>query len=353
MTMKPTLIASLFVVTVAAAASAGQAPVVPAVPAVPPAPVAPPPPPPQLFIEPLHFPEVHWNLDHINFEEITTHALAQAEKAITYVGGGKGEPFQFQAFGQIQNQYSQARNFIERNQYDRALEPLDKIITAKGERADAAMYWKAYSLMKLGRRDEALSTLGQLQKLHPDSRWLGEARSLEVEVKQAAGQPVGADGADDEVKLLALQGILRTDPEAAFPVVEKMLAGGSSVRVKERALFVLSQNRNDRARTIIAIVARGGSNPDLQLTAIRYLGTANTPDAVASLIAVYKADSSIDVRKAVITSLVSSQRTAGAIAGLVALARAERNAELKTLIVRHLSSSSAPEARQYMLELLK
>ena len=66
-----------------------------------------------------------------------------------------------------------------------------RVINAKGERADAAMYWKAYSLMKLARRDEALSTLGQLTKQFPDSPWLSDARALEVEVKQAAGQSVG------------------------------------------------------------------------------------------------------------------------------------------------------------------
>jgi hypothetical protein len=283
---------------------------------------------------------------------LTALAMEQAEKAITVTNAVKGEQYQFYTTSSGEGAYSQARGYIDRSQYDRALAPLDRLISEKGDRADAAMYWKAYSLMKLARRDEALSTLGQMQKQFPESRWLRDARALEVEVKQAAGQPVGADAADDDVKLLALQGIMRTDPDAAFPVVEKMLAGGSSVRVKERALFVLSQSRNERALGIIGNVARAGSNPDLQRTAIRHLGQSSSPDAVTTLTAVYKADTAIDTRKAVVSALASSRNTA-ATSALVTLARAERNPELRTLLVRHLSNSSTPEAKQLMLELLK
>jgi predicted Zn-dependent protease len=287
-------------------------------------------------------------------EQIVSLAMANAQqKANVVIAPGTGQPFQFYPQGGSPDQwYSQARSFIDRDQYDRAMDPLDRVIGAKGERADAAMYWKAYSQLKLARRDEALSTLGQLQKQYPGSKWLGDARALEVEIKQAAGQPVSADALNDDLKLLALQGILRTDPEAAFPVVEKMLMGGSSVRVKERALFVLSQNRSERAQQIIGNVARGTSNPDLQLTAIRTLGISNSPEAINTLTAVYRGDSSVDVKRGVISALASSRNTA-ATSALVTLARAERNPELKTLMVRHLSNSSNAEAKGLMLELLK
>ena len=304
---------------------------------------------PLVTVPPVSIPDMK------GLEGIVSLAMANAqEKANVVIGGGKGQPFpQFYTQGGSPDQwYSQARSFIERDQYDRAMDPLDKVISAKSERADAAMYWKAYSQLKLARRDEALSTLGQLQKQFPSSKWLGEARALEVEIKQAAGQPVSADAMNDDLKLLALQGILRTDPEAAFPVVEKMLMGGASVRVKERALFVLSQNRSERAQQIIGNVARSTSNPDLQMTAIRTLGMSNTPDAINSLAAIYRGDSSVDAKKAIINALASS-RNAAATSALVTLARAERNPELKTQMVRHLSNSNSPEAKQYMLELLK
>ena len=37
---------------------------------------------------------------------------------------------------------------IERNQYDRAIDVLDRVITANGSQAPGAMYWKAYSLAR-------------------------------------------------------------------------------------------------------------------------------------------------------------------------------------------------------------
>ena len=287
-------------------------------------------------------------------EEIVSLAMANAqEKANVVIGPGTGQPFQIYTKGGSPDQwYSQARQFIERDQYDRAMDPLERVISAKGDRSDAAMYWKAYSQLKLARRDEALATLSQLQKQYPASKWLGEARALEVEIKQAAGQPVAADAMNDDLKLLALQGILRTDPDAGFPAVEKMLMGGASLRVKERALFLLSQNRSERAQQIIGNVARSTSNPDLQMTAIRTLSMANSPDVVNTLTAIYRGDSSVDTKKQIIATLASS-RNAAATTALVTLARAERNPDLKTQMVRHLSNSNNPEAKQYILELLK
>jgi tetratricopeptide (TPR) repeat protein len=259
--------------------------------------------------------------------------------------------YSYQEANQVDSWYQQARGRIDSDQYDRALEPLEKVISAKGARADAAMYWKAYSLMKLSRRDEALSTLGQLTKQFPDSGWVRDARALEVEVKQASGQNVSPDAVDDDTKLLALQGIMRTDPEAAFPAVEKMLAGGGSVKIKERALFVLSQSRNDRALGIIANVARTNANPDLQQRAVRYLAQSNSPEAVNTLTTVYRGNSPVETKKLIISSLASSRNQA-ATPALISLARAERNAELKTTMVRYLSNSNAAEAKAYMLELL-
>ena len=300
---------------------------------------------PRIELPHIEIPEVHVDFDAIR------ESVAEAQLAVM-----AAQPFNFNyqeghERGQIESQYSQARQRIDSNQYDRALEPLDRVITAKGERADAAMYWKAYSLMKLARRDEALSTLGQLTKQFPDSPWVRDARALEVEVKQATGQNAATDGVDDEIKLLALNGLMRTDPDAALTAVEKMLAGGSNVRLKDRALFVLSQSRSDKAVGIISNVARSNTNPDLQQRAIRYLGQSNNADVMKTLSAVYSGSNSMDVKKAVISALASS-RNPGATTTLVGMARAERNPELKTSIVRHLSNSNSPEAKALMSEIL-
>jgi tetratricopeptide (TPR) repeat protein len=314
--------------------------------------------------------------------------------------------------GSPEGLYDQARGYIDRDQYERALESLNRLIAMKGDRADAAMYWKAYSLSKLARNAEALTTLAEMRKQFPNSSWIREVGFLELEIRQASGQAVGAEAqVSEDMKLLALQGIMRSDPESAIPIVEKTLAGNSSVRVKERALFVLSQSRVPRAREVITGVAKGASNPDLKVAAIRYmgrtsgpevlqaleeiyrstsdvevkravlqalytaratdrlgsiarnekdadlrrtavrqLGSSNTPEGAEALRAIYVADSNAESRRAVIDALSASR--AGAPA-LVALARAEKDPTMKTEIVRRLSNMRAPEAREYMLELLK
>ena len=51
--------------------------------------------------------------------------------------------------------YDRARDLIEQGKFDRAIGDLERVIELKGGRTDAALYWKAYSLGKLGRRADA------------------------------------------------------------------------------------------------------------------------------------------------------------------------------------------------------
>ena len=231
--------------------------------------------------------------------------------------------------------YDQARSFIERDQYDRALPILDRVIQSKGNRVDAAMYWKAYSLSKLARRPEALTVLADLQKEFPNGPWLRDARSLEVEIRQASGQSVSADMADDDVKVLALRGVMQSDPEAAVQVIERMLQGNSSVKVKDRALFVLSQNRSPRARDIIAGVAMNASNPELRLSAVRYLGMRQDSESLKLLADLYSSQSDIDVRRAILRSFGA----ANARDRLVTVARTEKTPELRIVAVQQLGGA--------------
>src|SRR6476620_4769502 len=194
--------------------------------------------------------------------------------------------------------YDRARDLIEQGKFDRAVADLDRLIALKSNRTDAAVSWKAYSLSKLGQRADALTQLGDLIKQFSDSRWLRDARALEVEVRQASGQAVSPASQDDEeLKLMALRGIMQSDPEQALPVIEKMLTGTNSPKVKDRALFVLSQSHSARAREIIAGVARGNANPDLQLRAIRYIGIMGGTDNRQILSDVYRSSTDVAVKR--------------------------------------------------------
>jgi tetratricopeptide (TPR) repeat protein len=205
--------------------------------------------------------------------------------------------------------YDRGTSYLDSGRYDRALEAFDKVIAKNGKKADGAMYWKAYTLNRLGKRDESIRTIEELQKKFPSSRWSNDAKALLIDVRQASGQPVSPDKAgDEELKLIALNGLMMRDPDRAIPMVEQLLAGSASPKLKERGLFVLAQSASPRAKTLLADVAKGKGNPDLQLKALDYLGAFGSGPDVPLLVDVYKTTSDVDVKKRVIRSLAMTGR---------------------------------------------
>jgi tetratricopeptide (TPR) repeat protein len=206
-------------------------------------------------------------------------------------------------------EYSRGTSYLDQGRYDQAVQAFDKVIAANDKRADGAMYWKGYALNRLGRGSEALATLDELLKKFPTSRWANDAKALQVEVKQASGRPVNpSQQGDDELKLIALNGLMSRDPERGIPMVEQILAGSASPRMKERALFVLAQSGSPKAKTILTDIAKGKGNPDLQMKALDYLGAFGGGPDVPLLVDIYKSSPDIDVKKRVIRSLGSAGR---------------------------------------------
>jgi tetratricopeptide (TPR) repeat protein len=256
--------------------------------------------------------------------------------------------------------YQEGREAIEEGRFDRAVDRFNQLIDMKTNRTDGALYWKAYSLAKLGQRDGALTTLADLQKRFADSRWSRDAKSLEVEVRQASGQRVSPESQnDEELKLLALRGIMQSDPEQALPVIEKMLTGANSPKVKDRALFVLSQSHSARAREIIAGVAKGNANPDLQLRAIRYIGIMGGQDSRQILADVYKGTTDPAIKRSILRSFMTS----GDKDRLFTAAKSETDASVRAEAVRQLgvmhasnelsqlySTETAPEIKKSIIQ---
>jgi tetratricopeptide (TPR) repeat protein len=216
-----------------------------------------------------------------------------------------GAPGEFDADDRSDDLYNEGREAIEEGKYERALDRFGRLIDLKTNRTDAALYWKAYSLAKLGRRADALGALADLQQQFKNSGWLREARALDVEVRQASGQTIAPEGqVDDDTRLMALRGLMQNDPERALPIIEQMLAGANSPKVKDRALFVLSQSNSAKAREIIGNIAKGGANPDLQLRAIKYLGMMGGSDNRQTLADVYRSSADPAVKREIIRSFM-------------------------------------------------
>ncbi len=188
----------------------------------------------------------------------------------------------------LQELYDDGREDLDEDRYDRAAAKFKQLAEMNGPQADAALYWKAYAENRLGKRDTALTTIADLKRRFPQSRWQKDASALEIEVKQSTGQPVKpADQSDEELKMLAIQGLMNSDSERAMPLLEKVINGAGSPREKSKALFVLAQSGSPQAREILGKIARGQSNPELQRKAVEYLGLFGGAQARQTLADVY------------------------------------------------------------------
>jgi len=243
-----------------------------------------------------------------------------------------------------QELYDNAVEALDEARWEKAAVKFDQVGKGGGPRADAALYWKAYAYNKLGRRDDALATLGELGRTYPQSRWLKDAKALEVEVRQSTGQPVRPESeTDEDLKIIAINGLQQTDPERAVPLLEKVLQGSGSPKLKQRALFVLAQAGSLQAREAMARIARGQSNPDLQRKAVEYLGLFGGKESRQVLADIYAGSSDVDVKRAILRSFM----VVGDRERLLAAARGEKVVELRREAIRQLGVLGAqPELWQ-------
>jgi tetratricopeptide (TPR) repeat protein len=243
--------------------------------------------------------------------------------------------------GEDDSYYERGQRDLERNRWDDAVSKFGEVVARGGPRADGALYWKAYALNRLGRRDDALAAIGELRKSYAGSRWLDDARALEIEVKQASGKTVNPESADDEeLKLMALNSFMNSDPDRALPLLEKLLHSSQSPKIKERALFVLTQSGSPQARHLVVQMAKGGSNPDLQMAAVHYLGVMGAHQELGD---VYAATNDAEVKRAVLHGLM----VAGAKEQLLAAAKSEKSADLRQQAIHWLGTMGAePELWQ-------
>lgn len=237
--------------------------------------------------------------------------------------------------------YTSAMRALGRRQYEDAITRFDRVIVQKGERADAAMHWKAFAQFRLGQADAALESISALRRDYPESRYLADAKVLEADARARQGQPVNVATIDnDDIKILAIQGLQRSDPDAAVPLLEDVLTAANSLRVKQQALYVMALSAQDRAHQVLMNYAQGQGNPDLQLQAISYVATRrNAQTTGADLRAIYESTEEEAVRLAIIRAY----RSAGDKGALTLIAADSASPlVLRSRAVSNLSNLAAP-----------
>jgi len=254
--------------------------------------------------------------------------------------------------------YRAAQRDLDSGHWVQAVEKFGQVAQKGGSEADAALYWKAYAENKAGRSQQALASLRQLAGSHPKSEWLDDGKALEAEIRGDTGN--GTMSEDEELKLYALNGLLGSEPARALPLLQKFLQGNHSPRLKEQALFVVSQSDSPEARKILLDVARGSAHPELQLKAVEYLGIAGGDDNVKQLDELYRSSNRPEVKRSILHAyLVADQpdkllaiardaKDPGRLEAIDVLGAMSAEKELRQLY----RSESSPDLRKKVLQSL-
>lgn len=281
-----------------------------------------------------------------------------------------------------ESSYTAGTHAMNEHRWADAVASFDRVVDQKGKKADAALYWKAYSLNKLGNGPLALATCYQLRSHYSTSQWNKDCSAMTIDLRAEGrlpslppmppmppampGRPAGPNlnfnfdfdsdgggsegrGSDADLKILALNSLLNRDPAQAIPMLRGILSGDQPPGVKKHAIFVLAQSKSPEAQAMLHDIVMGKLSPDLQRQAIQMTAIFQGKRANDGLAEVYRTTSDPQIKKAIISAFFISQDAPR----MVELARSEKDLDRKRSIVSQLALMPDKAATDYMMELLK
>jgi HEAT repeat protein len=244
--------------------------------------------------------------------------------------------------------YWQGQAALKQSDWSTALQrfqELEKLLRKNEPKSvDAALYWEAYALVQAKRTTEAKGVIERLRREFPESRWSREAETLLAQTRPPAKGDAGL--ADDELADIALQALVDAPPERALPVLKKVLASQRSIKVKKRALFVLSQLETDEAMKVVLETAKTSREPELRREAINMLGVSGADSAVEGLVDIYTTSTSAEEKGRVIEAwLVADRKDL-----VLKTARTEADPRLRRKAIEALGSMEAADELAQLFE---
>src|SRR3954470_10129904 len=94
--------------------------------------------------------------------------------------------------------YAEGTRAINEGRWSDAAELFTRAASQRGDRAEGALYWKAYAENKEGQSARALETCAQFHRTYPNSRWSNECGALEIEIRGKSGHPMQPQAEQDE-----------------------------------------------------------------------------------------------------------------------------------------------------------
>ncbi|HEY4304317.1 MAG TPA: HEAT repeat domain-containing protein [Gemmatimonadaceae bacterium] len=220
--------------------------------------------------------------------------------------------------------------------------------------ASDALYWRAWSLQKLGaeRRnqrdlDDAMDSITRLEHDYPKAATLGDARVLRSTIRSTqaslgdsrAARDIAGDAKsvaqqgscsassdDDEIRMAVLDGVMQMNAGDAIPLLQSVLKQREACRVelRKKAVFILSQKRAPEVASILLDVARSDPSVDVRGDAIQWLGQMHSDAAISALDSVLFQGQELEVRKKAAFALSQLDKSDRARASLQRAAQDEK-----------------------------
>ncbi len=291
--------------------------------------------------------------------------------------------------------FREGRDLIEDEEWEAAEKHFKEFIAEnpRHKNVDAAMYWLAFALKKQGRLRDADRTLERLINTHTKSEWKDDAQAMRIEIAPQLGNQTtinqaldkGQASGDEEMKMIALQSLIYSNPERAVPMLEEILKPESkaSRNLKQTAISLLGQS-GARGTNLLLEVARHHRDNDLRRSAMVWLGMSGddrafeflrevitqgtdkelldsavvavaqsrNPKARALLSEVVRSNVSLEMRKTAIMQLALFGGDS-AFDELSALYNSESNVELKKQILTAFSMSGGARAKAKIEEIVR
>jgi HEAT repeat protein len=244
------------------------------------------------------------------------------------------------------NLFREARELIENENWKQAEKKFQTFIRdyPKHENVDAAMYWRAFSLKKLGQLREADEAAQKLIESNPNSRWTEDARALRAEVAPGLGNTEVInqgleDDNDNDTKQIALQSLFQSSPQRGTEVaIELLKSPKTGKQLKRTAVSMIGIYGGPSGRAALLDIARNRNNEELQKTAVFWLGQGNDEDSVKTLIDLYGSSSDEALKKQILFS-ISQNGSSLARTKLVEVARSGSDVALRKQAIFGLSQN--------------
>lgn len=270
-----------------------------------------------------------------------------------------------------------------------------------------SMYWEAFALYREGGADRlrrAAAVLDEAQSKYPQATTAGDASTLAVRVRgelarlgdKDAAAAIAADasdaveapeppeapeavpavrgvrpprmrapvvrpprvrlsdrcGNDDEsdMKVAALNALLQMDADKAVPILKQVLArrDSSSVCLRRKAVFLVSQKKTEATEDILLDAARNDPDPEVKEQAVFWLSQVGTDKAVTALDSILRRSDDQGLQEKALFAL-SQHHSVRATAALRAyVERKDVSDEMREKAVFWLGQSDDPENSAFL-----